>query len=189
MSEKSVVTFDIDNVIFYPSGFGKRLVAIHGAFVNFAEGVMSVIPHRIVSAVSDREYSKSVMASALLPQYIDQVVKIYNVDVRFISGRQPFQVQSTIRQFSDNGISIKEDNLIMVKTRNKIRAIKEVNSKLHVDDADMVIKQCNAEGVASCMISNERTKYNYYMRGKTLWTESILPVIANMRLLLGCNVR
>jgi FMN phosphatase YigB (HAD superfamily) len=163
---KSVITFDIDGVVFDTNRLAAEIITSHGLTPRFDDWNFSWLPKNIRSDVYKTYYGEDIkrgpLTSEMLPIYIHILSQDY--DIYFVSARPAILLDATIEQFARNGIDITREQLILLDNSNKADVLQDLETVLHIDDSDTVIRSCLKYNLNHCMISNEMTGYNHYLR-------------------------
>ena len=174
---KQVITFDIDNVVFSTNGLAADIISSYGLTPRFHDWNFNWLPERVRSSLDKIYYSEDIknghLTSRALPEYIHTLSQDY--DIVFVSARPVKLLNATMEQFSQNKINISRDQLILLDKCNKAGVLKNLKTVLHIDDSDAVIKLCIEHDINHCMISNEMTEFNYYLRKhpKVRWAHNL----------------
>ncbi|MDR1027610.1 MAG: hypothetical protein LBL46_04305 [Rickettsiales bacterium] len=181
---KPVITIDIDNVVFAHDGIiSGAAMTLYGMFTGLLDSVIGALPPAFVNAIMNASMGSARPAHIQVPYCIARLAE--TTDPHFLSARPPYSVGAVANLFDRYGMKIPRDRLVFVPSDRKAETAIALGSILHIDDSDMVIKSMMKIGMNHCMISNDKTKYNHYLRPAAQWLESIVLLQANRTRFFG----
>lgn len=97
-----------------------------------------------------------------IPYILNSVYNHSNFKLFYITERAIVDESRDRKQLTDAGILCAPDRIVDVKP--KIKALKDYQIELHVDDSPKIIQDCIDNHIDCLMISNDNTPYNHSMR-------------------------
>ena len=177
MMPRRAITFDLDDTIFRSCDAIAGFLAARGIAPNTADfGYKWLDPsvrEELFGFFSQPGFCTGGLTSPNIPAYIETLRRDY--DVFFVTWRPKVLFDATRAQFAECGLDFDERSVIFCgPLADKAGVLKDIGTTLHVDDGPAAIETCVENGINHLMISNECTKFNWYLRDdpRVRWVEN-----------------
>ncbi|MDR1071860.1 MAG: hypothetical protein LBL21_04425 [Rickettsiales bacterium] len=183
------ISLDLDDTIFDMEPLFRMAFEDSGVpYLPRTEwNIYEIYPAKVCDRLTELFRSPHLYKNPLLSEKIPaEVRRVYNSNifkVHYVTERYVKNPDMTLEQLSNaklpGGISDVYD-----MDMPKIQVLQQIGSALHFDDSPNIIRDCQMHLVRCVMISNDKTPYNHYLRGKVRWFPDIVTALREM-----CPVR
>jgi len=164
------ISFDLDDVIFdtqflFESAFkeyGKTFS--YDIYTDYSlKNFDSNITNRLFDLFKDNLLYTMPLLDNRLPSILNSLMKQPDLKILFVTQRLLKQPFKSFKQLRNAGIqcSFKQ---VYDKNGKKSDILKQINPDYHFDDSPNVISGCLEKNIPIVMISNDKTRYNHYLR-------------------------
>jgi hypothetical protein len=159
-------------------------MAFEGSGVSYTPSTDWDIYKNYPASICDRlvELFKSpqLYQNPLLDKKIPDVLRtVYNsgvFKVHYVTERFVKNPEMTFNQLKSAGLPVVQSDVYDMNLPN-VEVLKQIGSALHFDDSPNIVNDCLKHGVKCVMISNDKTLYNHFMRGKVRWYPDIITAL------------
>ncbi len=164
-----IITIDLDDVIFDTRPLYRLAFESLGQpFVKCSDWNLykcygETVANRLFEVFKDDCLYTMPLLDKRIPGVLNQLIHKPNLDILFVTQRILKQPQKTFQQLINAGIQCSFDQ-VYDQEGEKSDILIKLKTNLHFDDSPHVISQCINKNIPICMISNNYTQYNYYLR-------------------------
>lgn len=172
------ISFDLDSVIFDIEPL--YIQANHEFGIEYKQphhwDIDKCYPPNVVSRLFELFKDDSLytmpLISAEYPIILNSILRDPRYETFFVTQRRLQQPEKSFAQLRKAGINC-EFSQVYDEKRPKVEVLKEIKTELHFDDGPHVVSDCLREKVNIAMISNDKTLYNHYLRGRVQFYQDL----------------
>lgn len=167
------IVFDLDNTLFDTNSiirdvFKKENAVYYPTHFWDFQDYPEYITKRILTTFKNKHVMGNLKPFPNVVNIIKNLKYYYNVYI--LTGRSKKMKDCTIKMLQNNKIDVP---VYFTDEKPKLSFFKLYETNYYIDDCPLELQSISNLGVKTYMISNNDTKYNWYMRNNIEWFSSI----------------